>query len=201
MWACLSAGGMPRSAAPAHYRESAVANPPDRPGTMQRRSLLKKAAAAGAVFWTAPAIDSFLSVAAATSRDLTVPIVKTVNSNQDLSLSTICTAGGVGNSIRGSATFARRDNAGTICVEITLTTGTSAVGREVFILQSRSSTQTCLGLPDPPVPVRTWAASPQYGPQTFCAPLVSGADTFVVALQLSGGGGVDGWSSHLASLP
>ena len=49
--------------------------------------------------------------------------------------------------------------------------------------------------------VGVWAASPALGPQIFTAPIVAGANRFVIALQLSGGGGVDGWSSRRVTLP
>jgi hypothetical protein len=167
--------------------------------TTDRRALLKKAVVAGGLFWTMPAIDSVLSPAAAASGTTTVGVFKTINGNNfpDPPLATLCTVGAVGNSGRGSATFVRSESPATICVTVTLSTGTSAVGRDVYILQS--SSVGCVG--GSATRVGVWAASPALGPQTFCAPVDSGAAWFVVALQLSGGGGVDGWSSTRANLP
>jgi hypothetical protein len=178
-----------------------MTKPLDPPGAMQRRALLKKAAAAGAVVWVAPVIDSFVSVAASQSgpvRTITVPIVKTVNGNTDPPLSTLCTVGGAGNAERGTAVFTRTDSPDIISVTITLSTGTpSAVGRQVFILQS--SANVCNG--GTLTEVGTWAGGTSaLGPQTFSTPILSGTTAFVVALQLVGGGGNDGWSSHVATL-
>ena len=163
-----------------------------------RRALLKKALVAGGVFWAVPAIDSFVSVAAAVSGATTVHLFKTLNGNNtpDPALSALCTVGAIGNSRRGSVVFTRSEGPATIRAAVTLSTGTSAVGRAVYILQSSAS--TCLG--GSVTQVGTWAASPALGPQTFSAPIVPGATRFVIALQLSGGGGVDGWSSLRAIL-
>lgn len=173
-------------------RQMAPSDPTD------RRALLKKALVAGGVFWAVPTIDSFVSVAAAVSGSTTVGLFKTLNGNNtpDPALSALCTTGAVGNSGRGSVVFTRSEGPPTICASVTLSTGTSAVGRAVYILQS--SATACLG--GSATQVGTWAASPALGPQTFCAPIVAGATRFVIALQLSGGGGVDGWSSHTAIL-
>lgn len=179
-----------------------MSDPPTSPELLQRRDLLKKAAVAGGVLWTLPTIDSFLSVAAAASGTLTnVPLVKSLNGNNipDPPLSTTCTQGGIGNSRRGTVVWTRSESLGTICATITLSTGTSAVGREVFILQS--ATSGCIGGTATRAGIWQGAPANPLGPQTFCMPLLSGATTFVVALQLSGGGGVDGWSSVPATLP
>lgn len=164
-----------------------------------RRALLKKAVVAGGLFWTVPVIDSVLSPAAAVSGTTIVGLFKTINGNNlpDPALPALCTTGAVGNSGRGSVTFVRSESPATICATVTLSTGTSAVGRDVYILQSTSV--GCVG--GTVTRVGVWAASPALGPQTFCAPIVSGATSFVIALQLSGGGGVDGWSSARANLP
>lgn len=157
-----------------------------------RRKLLR---AAGAGLTGAALITVALaSPAAAASGSVSgVALVKTLNGNNnpDPALFALCTVGGVGNSGRGSCVFARTEGPATISVTVTLTTGTSAVGRAVYILQSASG--TCVG--GDVTQVGTWAASPALGPQVFTAPIVSGANRFVIALQLSGGGGVDGWSS------
>ncbi|MCY7300856.1 MAG: hypothetical protein LH616_16820, partial [Ilumatobacteraceae bacterium] len=126
-----------------------------------------------------------------------VPLVKDVNNNTNVSRNQLCLVGGVGNSGRGTCVFSRTETPALIGVTITLSTGTSAVGRDVYILQSTSST-ACVGGTLSRVGV--WAASPALGPQTFSAPIVSSATRFVIALQLSGGGGVDGWSSYPVTL-
>lgn len=172
---------------------------PTSPDSIQRRNLLKKAAAAGGVIWAVPTIDSFLSVAAAASGTVTVPLRKSLNGNNtpDPALSVLCTTGGIGNSVRGSTVWVRSEGPATICVTITMTTGTSAEGRTVFILQAGAD--GCIG--GTATPVGTWATSPAGGPQTYCAPIEAGATLFVVALTFSGGGGVDGWSSEVVALP
>ena len=160
-----------------------------------RRALLKKALVAGGVFWAVPAIDSFVSVAAAVSGATTVLLRKTVSGSADPALSAICLVGGV-HTVRGSVVFTRSEAPSRICASVTVTSGPSVVGRQVFLLQSSSS--ACVG--GTVTPVGTWAASPAGGPQTFCAPIVAGATRFVVALQLSGGGGTDSYSSVRAIL-
>ena len=164
-----------------------------------RRKLLR---AAGAGLTGAALITVALAspAAAASGRVSGVALVKTLNGNNspDPALLALCTVGGVGNSGRGSCVFARTEGPATISVTVTLSTGTSAVGRAVYILQSASG--TCVG--GYVTQVGIWATSPALGPQVFTAPIVSGANRFVIALQLSGGGGVDGWSSGpLAFLP
>ena len=160
-----------------------------------RRKLLK---AGGASLTGAALITVALAspVAAASGTVSGVPLVKDVNGNGDPPLSTICLTGGLANSGRGFCSFTRTESPATISVTITLTTGTSAVGRTVYILQSTAT--TCVG--GTAAPVGVWAASPALGPQTFTAAIVSSATTFVVALQLSGGGGVNGWSSYPTTL-
>lgn len=160
-----------------------------------RRRLLKTGGAslAGAALITV----ALASPAAAASGTVSgVPLVKDVNGNGDPSLATICVTGGLANSGRGFCSFLRTETPALISVTVTLTTGTSAVGREVYILQSTGT--GCVG--GTAAPVGTWAAAPALGPQTFTAPIVTSATTFVIALQLSGGGGVNGWSSYPTTL-
>jgi hypothetical protein len=155
-----------------------------------RRKLLK---AAGASMTGAAIVTVALaSPAAAASGTVTVQLVKSVNGSSDPTIGTICSVGGVGNSVRGTCVFRRTETPATISVTITLSTGTSAVGRDVYLLQSVPPS-TCVG--GTATRVGVWAASPPQGPQTFSAPIGNSATRFVVALQLSGGGGVDGWSS------
>lgn len=163
---------------------------------LSRRKLLRLAGAGltGAALVTV----ALASPAAARSGTGTVDVVKSVNNNDNPSLTTLCLGGGQGNSKRGISTFTRSEGPATISVTITMTTGTSAVGRTVYILQSSSPT-SCVG--GTVTPAGNWSASFPSGPQTFTAPIVTGANRFVVALQLSGGGGVDGWSSYPVVLP
>lgn len=174
--------------------DAGVVMPPD----WSRRTLLKAAGAslAGAALITA----ALASPAAAASGTIGgVPLVKSLNGNNDPDppLPLLCLVGGVGNSGRGSCVFARTETPAMIRVTVTLSTGTSAVGRSVYILQSVSG--SCVG--GTVSMVGTWAASPALGPQTFSAAIVAPATHFVIALQLSGGGGVDGWSSYRVNLP
>ena len=166
---------------------------------LSRRKLLRLAGAGltGAALVTV----ALASPAAARSGTGTVDLVKSLNGNNDPDppLPTLCTIGGVGNSGRGTSVFTRSEGPARIRVTVTLSTGTSAVGRDVYILQSKTSPSSCVGGTGARVGV--WAASPALGPQTFTAPIVTGANRFVVALQLSGGGGVDGWSSYPVVLP
>jgi hypothetical protein len=173
--------------------------PPTSPESLQRRTLLKKAAVAGGALWTLPTVDSFLSVAAAASATVTVPLVKTLNGNSqpDPPLPELCTTGGTGNSVRGSAVWVRNEGPPRICVTITLSTGVTVVNRQVYILQSNGS--GCVG--GTVTKVGDWSAAQPGGPQTFCTPILAGATSFVVALIFSGGLGVDGFSSHVATLP
>lgn len=164
-----------------------------------RRKLLRAAGAslAGVALTTV----ALASPAAAASGSVTgVQLVKSLNGANvvDPPLSTLCLDGGLGNSVRGTCTFSRTETPATISVTITLSTGTSAVGRFVYILQSVSP-GSCVG--GTSSPVGTWAASPAAGPQTFSARIVNSADRFIVTLQLSGGGGVDGWTSIPVILP
>lgn len=163
-----------------------------------RRKLLRAAGAsvAGATLITV----ALASPAAAASGTATVAVVKSLNGNNDPDppLGTLCEIGGVGNSGRGTSVFVRTETPAMISVTITLTTGTSAVGRAVYILQSTSS-GTCAQFA-PFVQAGTWSAINPIGPQTFSAAIVPGATRFVIALQLSGGGGVDGWSSSPVTL-
>ena len=182
------------AAAVAMLEEAGVIGSPD----WSRRKLLRAAAAGvgGATLITV----ALASPAAAASGTVTVALVKSLNgaNDPDPPLASLCLVGGVGNSGRGSAVFTRTETPAVIKVTITLTTGTSAVGRGVYILQSSSATN-CVG--GTTGSVGTWAASPALGPQTFSAPIVPGATRFIVGLQLLGGGGVDGWSSTPATLP
>jgi hypothetical protein len=163
--------------------------------TIDRRRFIKGAGvtvgAAGAL-WAAPAIGGFVSPAAAVSGTSTTSFVKSSNGSTDPALTTLCQSGGQSPASRGTAVFKRTESPATICVTCTMSTGTTVAGRDIFILQSDSS-GTCLG--GTTTPAGTWAASPAAGPQTFCSPIISGATKFVVAQQVSGGGGNDGWSS------
>ena len=163
---------------------------------LSRRKLLK---VAGASLTGAALITVALAspVAAASGTVGGVPLVKDVNGNTDVPLSTVCLTGGVANSGRGFVTFTRTESPATISVTISLTTGTSAVGRFVYILQSTAG--SCVA--STTAPVGTWVAVPALGPQTFTAPIVGSATTFVVALRVAGGGsGVNGWSSYPTTL-
>ena len=166
-----------------------------------RRTLLK--AAGAGVTGAALVTVALASPAAAASGTVAgVPLVKSLNgaNDPDPPLLTLCATGGLGQSDRGVCTFVRTEtSAGAfISVTITLSTGTSATGRSVFILQS-TSPSNCVG--GTTLRVGSWAASPAKGPQTFVAPISAGASRFIISLQLSGGGGVDGWSSSPATLP
>lgn len=177
------------------YLQPAVAELIDegvvRASDWSRRNLLKAGGAslAGAAIITV----ALPSPAAAASGSATVALVKDVNNNQNRPVLTICSTGGQGNSVRGSCTFVRTETPALISVTITLTTGTSAVGRDVYIMQSIGS--SCVG--GTATPVGVWVA----GPQTFVAPIVNSATRFVIAMLQSGGGGVDTWSSLPVVLP
>lgn len=163
-----------------------------------RRKLLKGAGVslAGAALVTV----ALASPAAAASGTISgVPLVKSLNgaNDPDPPLLTLCSTGGLGNSGRGTCTFTRTETPATISVTITLSTGTSAVGRSVYILQSTSSGSCVEGTS---TQVDSWAASPAKGPQTFTTEIAPLATRFIISLQLSGGGGVDGWSSYPVNL-
>jgi hypothetical protein len=165
---------------------------------LQRRDLLRKGVVAGGLVWASPVIDSALSPAAAQSAPstATAELFKSGNGSANPPLASLCQTGATSTAGRGTAVFTRTGT--TICVTVTLSTGADAQSREIYILQSTAG-QTCLG--GTATPVGTWAAVPAAGPQTFCAPIAPGATRFVVAQQLSGGGGNDGWSSSPVSLP
>ena len=140
----------------------------------------------------APVMESFYSPAAASSGSAGTGLYKSGVGSQDPTLTTLCNTGAETTVGRGSVVFSRTEGPATICVTVTLNTGLNVGGRAVYILQSTAGT----GCVDGTVtPVGTWALSPLHGPQTFCAPIANGATRFVVALQQSGGGGNDGWSS------
>ena len=164
------------------------------PDPTGRRALLKQATAAGALLWAAPVVDSFVSVAAAASTiaTATVGLFKSSNGSADPSLTSLCGTGAASPAPRGTAVFTRASGGGMICVTGTLSTGADAQSRDIYILQSTAG-GTCVG--GTVTKVGSWAATPSSGPQTFCAPVAPGATHFVVAQQLSGGGGNDGWSS------
>jgi hypothetical protein len=166
---------------------------------LERRSLIKKGAVVGGILWSVPTIDSVLSVAAAQSAPTTAVagLFKSGPGQADPPLGALCLTGATSNAPRGSATFTRTEDPPTICVTVTLSTGFGVAGRSIFILQSSGT--TCVG--GQATSVGTWAAVPLLGPQTFCAPIASGATEFVVAQQISGGGGNDGWSSTPVVLP
>ena len=170
---------------------------PGAPDPTSRRALLRKAAAVGGLLWAVPTIDSFVSVAAASSGTTTATLFKTVSGNQNPPLTSVCTSGALTSNVRGAAVWTRSEGPATICVTVTLSNGTSTTGRDVYILQS--STGGCLA--GTVTPVGSWAATPAAGPQTFCTPIVSGATRFVVALQLSGGAGNDSYASSKVILP
>ena len=161
---------------------------------LRRRSLILKGLTAGSLVWAAPLIHSVTSVAAAASapRTATASLFKSGNGSANPPLLDLCQVGATSTAGRGTAVFTRTDDPPTICVTVTLSTGADAQTREIFILQSNAGA-TCVG--GQATPVGTWAAIPAAGPQTFCAPIVDGATRFVVAQQLSGGQGNDGWAS------
>jgi hypothetical protein len=168
---------------------------------LRRRSLIKKGLTAGGLLWTVPAIDSIRMVAAAQSgpTTATASLWKSGNGQTNPPLVDLCQFGADSPAGRGEAVFTRTEDPPTICVTVTLSTGADAASRDIFILQSNPA-QTCVG--GETTRVGTWAASPAAGPQTFCAPIVSGATRFVIAQQLTGGGGNDGWASApLVDLP
>lgn len=171
---------------------------PERPpldaAARQRRRLIKHAAAAGGILWVTPLMDSIVSVAAAASvpTTATASLWKSGNGSANPPLGNLCSTGATSTAGRGTAVFTRNDTLGTICVTVTLSTGADAQSRSIFILQSTAG-GTCVG--GTTTPVGFWAASPAAGPQTFCAPIASGATAFVIAQQLTGGGGNDGWAS------
>ncbi len=162
---------------------------------LRRRSLLKKGAVAGGLLWAVPTVDSVFMAAAAQSSPpttATAGLFKSGNGSSNPPLLSLCQVGATSTAGRGTAVFTRTQSPPTICVTVTLSTGADAQSRDIFILQSTAG-QTCVG--GTVTAVGTWAASPAAGPQTFCAPIVSGATNFVVAQQLTGGGGNDGWAS------
>jgi hypothetical protein len=169
-------------------------DPADEQPLLRRRSLILKGLTAGGLVWAAPVIQSVTSVAAAASgpRTATASLFKSGNGSANPPLVDLCQLGATSTAGRGTAVFTRTDNPPTICVTVTLSTGADAQTREIFILQSTGGA-TCVG--GDVTPVGTWAPVPPAGPQTFCAPIASGATRFVVAQQLSGGQGNDGWAS------
>jgi hypothetical protein len=178
--------------------EEIASGEPTHPGH-SRRTLLKGAAVGAGVLWVTPVVESFISPAAAVSGTGTVGLFKSGNGSSNPALTTLCQNGPGSPAGRGTAVFTRTEG-GTpqICVTVTLSTGADASSRSIYILQSNAG-GTCLG--GSVTAVGTWSASAPSGPQTFCAPIVSGATRFVVAQQLTGGGGNDGWSSAPVSLP
>ena len=168
-----------------------------------RRRLLKGAVLGAGALWVAPTIDSFSSPAAAASGSATaVALRKDANGT----LGTRCVSGcngivGGGQNQcspagRGTVDFVRTvGSPDTICVTITMSTGTVVAGRSIHI--SMSDGTSCISQPL----AGTWAASPSSGPQTFCAPVASGATWFSVHLPVSGGGGNDIYTSDAVNLP
>ncbi len=166
-------------------------DPSDASTSISRRRLIAGAGVAAGAVWVTPTVLS-LDAAAAASGSFTTGLFKSGNGSANPALSTLCQNGAQSSAGRGTAVFKRTEGPATICVTVTLSTGADASSRDIFILQSNSS-GTCVG--GTVTPVGTWALSPAAGPQTFCAPIVSGATQFVIAQQLTGGGGNDGWSS------
>lgn len=159
-----------------------------------RRAVLKGVGLGAGAIWVAPTIDSFLTPAAATSGTATASFFKSGSGSTNPLLSALCQTGALSTAQRGTAVFVRTENpTPQICVTLTMSTGSTATGREIYILQSTSA-GACVS-PSDTVLVGTWAASPAGGPQTFCAAILATATKFVAAQQLSGGGGNDGWSS------
>ena len=165
-----------------------------------RRTLIKGAVVGAGVLWVTPVVESFISPAAAVSGTATTGLFKSGNGSANPALTTLCQAGAGSTAGRGSAVFTRTEGTTPqICVTVTLSTGADASSRSIYILQSNAG-GSCLG--GTTTAVGTWSSSAPSGPQTFCAPIVAGATKFVVAQQLTGGGGNDGWaSSPPVSLP
>ena len=164
-----------------------------------RRAAMKAAlgGAVAAAAMTAPRITNFTvvpSYAAAYSGSATGNLTKATVGSAGYP-SNFCTVGTATNVARGSASFVRSGTPATICVTITLSTGTSITGRSVTIFQSNAS--GCLGS----TVVGTWAAAPAAGPQTFCAAVLAGATKFFVNLDISGGTGNQAWASTVVTLP
>ncbi|MEO6628482.1 MAG: hypothetical protein ABIP03_07910, partial [Aquihabitans sp.] len=164
-----------------------------------RRAAMKAAlgGAAAAAVMTAPRIGNFTIVppyAAAASGSATGALLKATNGSAGYPAN-FCTAGTGANAARGSATFVRSGSPATICVTITLSTGTDITGRTVTIFQSNNV--GCVGS----TVAGTWAASPAQGPQTFCVAVMDGATKFFVNLDISGGTGNQAWASTVVTLP
>jgi hypothetical protein len=169
----------------------------DAKGASSRRSMLKKSAVAGGLVWSIPVIESITAPAAAQGSletQVTTPLEKVTNGLAEIPPSETCVKGSQSNVGRGSVTFTRTAaDPDRICAAITLTTGTDITGREVRILQSANGALCA----DPaPAPIGSWAATPLQGPQTFCAPVVTGVTHFVVWLSVSGGGGNDDYATE-----
>jgi hypothetical protein len=163
-----------------------------------RRTVLMGAAGVTA-FWAVPTIASFTSPAAAASGQATSGLFKATSGNTPLPAN-ICTAGAGSSVNRGSVTLTRSENPATISISITLSTGQTATGRSILVLQANAN--GCLvNVADPAAAVGTWAATPAQGPQVFSAPIASGADRFVVVMVASGGGGNDDTASNVVILP
>jgi hypothetical protein len=162
-----------------------------------RRVLLKGAVAGAGALWVAPAIDSFVTPAAAASTVTSAGA--NLQKDPDGTLALRCLNGCNGqcsNAGRGSVTFTRSAGSpATICAAITIASGPSITGRQVYIQQSNGT--TCLSS----TLVGTWAASPANGPQTFCVAVATGATRFSVHMPISGGGGTDIYTSDAVTLP
>jgi hypothetical protein len=165
-----------------------------------RRLLLKGAVAGAGALWLAPAIESYVSPAAAVSGTATQSLQKDPNGTLAARCGTGCDSNQCSNAGRGSVTFVRTAGATpTISATITLSSGPDITGRSIYILQGNGSpTGTCIAQSLAPT---VWAATPLNGPQTFTVPVASGATWFAVMIPQSGGGGTDIYTSYQVNLP
>jgi hypothetical protein len=162
-----------------------------------RRLLLKGAVAGAGALWLTPAVESYVTPAAAVSGTATSSLQKDPSGTLASRCGVGCDTGLCSPAGRGSAVFVRTAGATpTISVTLTLASGPDITGRSIYILQGDGT--NCVAQSLAPT---VWAASPQNGPQTFTVNVAAGATWFAVMIPQSGGGGTDIYTSFQVHLP